>query len=277
MNGALAAISQVMTGFADSIRGLTSASDRLSTVTARIASGAEESSAQAEVVAEAAALVSRNVQTVATGSHQMGSSIREIEVNTRGASGVTQEAMNAMEISTTTVSQLGESSRMIGDVVKDISTIAEQTNLLALNATIEAARAGEAGKGFAVVASEVKDLSQETARATEDISRRVEAIQNDTASAVSAIAEAFRVISQLNEFQTTISAAVEEQTMTTSAMNSSVEEAAAGSMNIADNISGVAGAARATTASVAQSQEAVQELSGIAHQLESLVGQFRFQ
>jgi len=277
MNGALSAIGAVMTGFADSIRGLTSASDRLSAVTDRIAIGAEESSAQAEVVAQAAGLVSRNVQTVATGSHEMGSSIREIEVNTRGASGVTEQAMHAMEVSTTTVSQLGESSRMIGDVVKDISTIAEQTNLLALNATIEAARAGEAGKGFAVVASEVKDLSQETARATEDISRRVEAIQNDTASAVSAIAEAFRVISQLNEFQTTISAAVEEQTMTTSAMNASVEEAAAGSANIADNISGVAGAARATTASVAESQEAVRELSGIAQQLETMVGQFRFQ
>jgi methyl-accepting chemotaxis protein len=245
-------------------------------MTARISTGAEESSAQAERVAEAAGTVSRNVQTVATGAHQMGTSIREIEVNTRGASGVTNQAMQAMELSTTTVSQLGESSRMIGDVVKDISTIAEQTNLLALNATIEAARAGEAGKGFAVVASEVKDLSQETARATEDISRRVEAIQNDTASAVSAIAEAFRVISQLNEFQTTISAAVEEQTMTTSAMNTSVEEAAAGSADIAGNISGVASAARATTASVAESTEAVQELSGIAQQLEALVGRFTF-
>src|SRR4029079_18201927 len=126
------------------------------------------------------------------------------------------------------MARLGESSTAIGNVVKVITSIAEQTNLLALNATIEAARAGDAGKGFAVVASEVKDLAQETARATEDISRRVDAIQTDTEGAVTAIDQISQVISRINEFQTTIASAVEEQTATTSEMNRSVSEAATG-------------------------------------------------
>ena len=114
-----------------------------------------------------------------------------------------------------------------------ITSIAEQTNLLALNATIEAARAGEAGKGFAVVATEVKDLAQETARATEDISRRVEAIQADTSGAVAAIEEITSVIARISDFQTTIASAVEEQTATTAEMSRSVTEAATGTGEIA--------------------------------------------
>ena len=113
-------------------------------------------------------------------------------------------------------------------MIKLINGIAEQTNLLALNATIEAARAGEAGKGFAVVASEVKELAQETARATEDISQRVEAIQADTAGAVDAISQISTVIGEINDFQATIAAAVEEQTATTNEMNRNVAEAASG-------------------------------------------------
>ena len=145
---------------------------------------------------------------------------------------------------TETVRQLGESSAEIGNVIKLITSIAEQTNLLALNATIEAARAGDAGKGFAVVASEVKDLAQETARATEDIGARVTAIQQDTGGAVEVISRISEVIAQINDFQTTIASAVEEQTATTGEMSRSIAEVANGSSRIAHNISDVAAAQR---------------------------------
>jgi methyl-accepting chemotaxis protein len=133
---------------------------------------------------------------------------------------------------TTSVTRLGESSSEIGDVVKVITSIAEQTNLLALNATIEAARAGEAGKGFAVVAGEVKELARETAAATEDIARRVQAIQGDTAGAVAAIGRISGVITRIDDYQRVIAAAVEQQSATVREITRSVGSAAEGAERI---------------------------------------------
>ncbi|GIH91872.1 methyl-accepting chemotaxis protein [Planobispora siamensis] len=276
MNAALTKIGEVMSAFTRSADDLTGTSERIGALSGRIAGGAVESAAQTDVVASAANEVSRNVQTVATGSEEMGSAIREIAHSASEAATVAGHAVTAVETTTASVTRLGESSRMIGDVVKVITSIAEQTNLLALNATIEAARAGESGKGFAVVAGEVKDLAQETARATEDIARRVEAIQADTAGAVQAIADVAGVIAQINDYQTTIAAAVEEQTATVNEMNRSVAEAAAGSGQIAENITGVASVARATTESVEESRRAAGELAEVSERLRSLVAGFRF-
>ena len=146
--------------------------------------------------------------------------------------------------------------------------------LLAINATIEAARAGDAGKGFAVVANEVKELAKETAKATEEIGQRIEAIQVDTRDAVQAIAQIGTVIKQINEHQSTIASAVEEQSATTNEIDRNVSGAAGGSAEIARNISGVAEAARHTSQGTADTQRAAAELTRMASDLQRMISRF---
>jgi methyl-accepting chemotaxis protein len=276
LDEAMSRLRQTVATINESANSLASASEELSGTTQQIAASAEETSAQAQAVATATEEISRSVDSVSAGSEEMGAAIREISVNASEAAQVASQAVTVTAATSSTMAKLGQSSAEIGNVVKTITAIAEQTNLLALNATIEAARAGELGKGFAVVASEVKDLAQETARATEDISRRVEVIQSDTAGAVAAIEEITQVIARISDFQTTIASAVEEQTATTGEMNRSVTGAATGTGEIAQNIAGVAEAARLTSQGVAQAQHATTELARMSTELNALVTQFRY-
>ena len=252
-----------------------SASEELNTTSQQITANSEETSAQADVVSKAAHAVSQNLQTVATGAEEMGASIKEIAKNATEAARVATSAVKVAETTTATVSKLGESSTEIGQVIKVITSIAQQTNLLALNATTEAARAGEAGKGFAVVANEVKELAKETAKATEDISRKIEAIQTDTKAAVEAIASISGVINQINDISSSIATAVEEQNATTNEMARNVSEAAQGSGEITGNITGVAEAAQGTTRGATDTQKASQQLVETSTQLRRLVEQFK--
>ena len=239
------------------------------------ARAARDTHEQVGSVSASAEQVSRNVQAVAAGAEQMGASIREIAHNASRAAKVAEQAMTEVAATTTTVARLGASSQEIGDVVKVITSIAEQTNLLALNATIEAARAGEAGKGFAVVAGEVKELATETARATEDIARRVEAIQADTSGAVTAIEGVSRIIASINDYQLTIASAVEEQTATTAEMSRGVAEAAAGTGEIAAGLGSVASAADVSAGTLARVDGDMARVADASREMATQIAAFR--
>jgi methyl-accepting chemotaxis protein len=276
LNRALERMGEVVRSIGHSARVLGNSSEKLSAVSTQMASNAEETAAQANVASAAAEQVSSNVMTVSTNTEEMGASIKEIARSANEAARVATTAVKVAERTNATVAKLGESSAEIGNVIKVITGIAQQTNLLALNATIEAARAGEAGKGFAVVANEVKELAKQTARATEDISHKIEAIQDDTKGAVEAIAQIGKIINQINDIQNTIASAVEEQTATTGEISRNVAEAARGSNEIAKNITGVAQAARSTTEGAGNTKSSADELARIALDLQKLVSQFKY-
>lgn len=255
---------------------LLGAADYLNSVSQTMKASADETERQAHVVSTSSQSVSTNVQTVASGAGEMELSIKEIAKNTADAARVATVAVKSADETNNTISKLGVSSAEIGEVVKVITSIAQQTNLLALNATIEAARAGEAGKGFAVVANEVKELAKETAKATEDISRRIKAIQTDTGNAVSAIGHIAAIIGQINDIQTTVASAVEEQSVTTNEMSRNLAQAATGSNEIVGIVGGVAEAAKSTTKGALDTQQSAQNLKRMASELGDLIGQFKY-
>jgi methyl-accepting chemotaxis protein len=261
--------------FSQETQGVSASAEELTAVSQQMAGNAEETATQANVVSAASEQVSGNVASVASASEEMQASIREIAKNANESARVAKNAVSVAHSTNETVKKLGESSQEIGNVIKVITSIAQQTNLLALNATIEAARAGEAGKGFAVVANEVKELAKQTAKATEDISQKIEAIQGDTKGAVKAIEEIGTIINQINDIANSIASAVEEQTVTTNEIGRSVTEASKGVGDIAKNIAGVAVAAENTTQGAADTQKAAQELSKMAARLQTVVSEFR--
>ena len=273
-NELLARIQELLRSVATSAQTVSASAGELTAVSAQMCNNADTTSTKATVVAAASEQVTRNMQTVATASDQMTACIREIAKNASSAARFAGNAVAAAEISNSRVSKLGESSVQIGKVVKVITQIAQQTNLLALNASIEAARAGDAGKGFAVVANEVKELAKESARATEEISEKIFAIQSDTREAATAIDRIGAIIGEINSFQNTIASAIEEQTATTNEISRNVAEAAKGSAEISSHISDVARAARDTRSGAGDTQTASSELAQMASALQNLVAQF---
>jgi methyl-accepting chemotaxis protein len=254
---------------------IATASDEFSSTNRQITANSVEVSEKADAATTTSANLKHNLHSVATGTEEMSASIQDIAKNATESARVAGDAVKTAEITNAAIAKLGESSVQIGLVVKVITSIAHQTNLLALNATIEAARAGEAGKGFAVVANEVKELAKQTATATEDISRKIAAIQSDTKASVGAISTIGGIISHINDITGAIAVAVEEQSATTNDMARNLTEAARGSTDIANNIEGVAQAAQNTSDGATTSQKAAEALARMSTELHGLVSQFK--
>lgn len=257
----------------DAANRLNSSANELVATANQMAGNAEETSAQSNNVSSASEEVSRNIGSVATAIEEMNTTIKEVSDRAAEAAKVADEAVEVAGDANKIISQLGASSQEISKVIKVITSIAEQTNLLALNATIEAARAGEAGKGFAVVANEVKELAKETAKATEDITQKIEQIQSDSSSSVDSIQSVGDIINKINEIANTIASAVEEQAATANEISRNVVDAATGADSIVENIEQVSRAASNTAEGAKASKDRAEGLTDLANELQELVKQ----
>ncbi len=247
------------------------ASSQLTALADQLAIGTTQTAAQATRVAASTEKIKTHVASVASTAEEMGSTVREISANASDSAKTARQARSLASSANSTVQALNVSSAAIGKVTKVISAIAQQTNLLALNATIEAARAGEAGKGFAVVANEVKELAKETARATEEIIRQIETIQNNTGKSVTAIGEIVTVIEQIDGFASSIVRSLEKQAAHVNAIMRNTSEVLSDVTGVVDNIGGAVQATREAEKRATLTQSAANRIDGLVSELNELV------
>ncbi len=266
-------------------RGSTMTTEKAGTV----AAASEELNANSASVADGMEQSSSNLNGVATATEEMTATIHEIARNTESARVVTEKAVVQTEQVTKIMDVLGNSANEIGKVTETITSISDQTNLLALNATIEAARAGSAGKGFAVVASEIKELAKQTAAATEDIRGKIDGIQTSTTNSISDIKKISKIVQNVNNYITTIAAAVEEQSVTTKDISDNMGHASLSvhdasertiqnstvSQEIAKEIAEVSLSAEEMSDASSQVADSAKKLSGLSESIKKMVDTYR--
>ena len=256
------------------IEGVTSQAAHLQTTAQSMAATSEEASCQVTAIVQASEHASQNVNTVATATEELSSSVREISLQVAQSSRIIAEAVEQATATDEHVQSLANVAQTIGEVVQLINDIAGQTNLLALNATIEAARAGDAGKGFAVVASEVKSLANQTAKATEEITGQIAAIQQATKISVQSIRTITDTIAKVNENASAIASAVQQQGAATQEISRNVSQAAKGTADVNSNIAGVSGAAQQTGKAASAVLAFANQLTKSSETLKTHVGTF---
>jgi len=264
--------------FEDQVGGIlgsvTKASAELGATAQQLAAAVEETSTQSTAVAAAAEQASANVQTVASAAEELSSTISEVTGQVANTAKEARNASDGANAAQTEVTELIRSIQMVEEVIAAINDVAEQTNLLALNATIEAARAGEAGKGFAVVASEVKGLANQTKRMTEEVQTKVDAVRGSSQGAVRAMNSIIHLVQRIDESTSAVAAAVEEQSAATSEISRNATEAASGTQEVTTNISGVQGAAAQTRDATQIVNSSAAALAGEASRLDEAVRRF---